>query len=482
MGLLTLAREERAKAAIPPRVPSCVAVALYVLVVALAISRHEPWTDEAHSWLLARDAGLWDLWTRLMHYEGSPGLWQTLLHILIRLGLPYAGLNVISGLFGTAAAILVVAKAPLPPAVRMALPFTFFLCYQYAVIARSYVLLPFLLFVCAALWRDARPHLFQLTAALCLMAAVSAHGVALSASLGVALYLPLVRRWRLLERSLRRRLVTGGAVYAAALALALWSAWPAADGVFVTRPNLSLAHLLQAGGAMFRGAFTGEPFSTAAAVALSVPLLWRGRGLPAFVLSAASLIAIAGLIYSQVWHQGLLFLAWLFAVWISADRTRPGPAAIAALAIVILPQCYWTFESIRYDWIYPYSGSRAAAGFLRETNLNASRIFAIGYACTGIQPYFNRNIFANVNGGGPAAYWDWSVRNQVNQDSEHLDRWRPDYVLVGYKGDFERDLWTQAVRRGGYQPVRHFEGSLFWKTWILEPEAFDLYRRAAPKP
>jgi hypothetical protein len=482
MGLLTLVREERAKIAIPSRVLCCSAVALYVLVVALAISRHEPWTDEAHSWLLARDAGLWDLWTRLMHYEGSPGLWQTLLHILIRLGLPYAGLNVISGLLGVAAAILVVARAPLPLGIRLALPLTFFLGYQYSVVARSYVLLPVLLFVCAALWRDARLHLAELTAALCLMAAVSAHGFVLSVSLWVALYLTLARRWSLLERSLRRRLLTGGAVYVAVLVLAACSAWPSADGVFVTRPDLSLAHLLQTGEAMFRGAFTGEPFSTAAAVALSMPLLWRGRGLLPFVLSASMLCAIAGFIYSQVWHQGLLFLAWLFAVWISADRMRPDPAAIAALALVILPQCYWTFESIRYDWIYPYSGSRAVAQFLRENNLDASRLFAVGYACTGVQPYFDRNIFANVNGGGPTAYWDWSVRNHVNQDSEHLDRLQPDYVLVGYKGDFERDLWTRSVRRSGYQPIRHFGGNLFWKTRILEPEAFDLYKRPTPQP
>ena len=58
----------------PLLVPFCAAV-IYALVVVLMVLHHEPWADEAQAWLLARDASLWDLWTRLMHYEGSPGIW-----------------------------------------------------------------------------------------------------------------------------------------------------------------------------------------------------------------------------------------------------------------------------------------------------------------------------------------------------------------------------------------------------------------------
>ena len=75
---------------------------------------------------------------------------------------------------------------------------------------------------------------------------------------------------------------------------------------------------------------------------------------------------------------------------------------------------------------------------------------------------------------------DWSVRNHVNEDSGKLASLRPDYVIVGYKGAYERDLWNRQVRDSGYQLVRHFEGNTFWQSAILEPESFDLYRRPAP--
>ncbi len=157
------------------------AAAAYALVAGAAIWHHEPWADEAQAWLLARDASLAGLWTHLLHYEGTPGLWHTLLHVAIRLGFPYAALNVLSGILGFAAIWLLLQRAPLPLAIRLFLPFTFFLCYQYPVIARSYSLTPLLLFACAPLYTGARRRVGLLTGLLCLLAAVSLHALVLSA-------------------------------------------------------------------------------------------------------------------------------------------------------------------------------------------------------------------------------------------------------------------------------------------------------------
>ncbi|HMD48535.1 MAG TPA: hypothetical protein VKG79_05535, partial [Bryobacteraceae bacterium] len=155
--------------------PFCVA-AVYALVLAAAILRHEPWADEAQAWLLARDASLWDLWTRLMHYEGSPGIWQTLLHFVVRIGVPYSAYRWIPGILAFSAVWMLVRYAPLPLFLRVLLPFTYFLCYQYAVIARSYALLAPLLFATALIYPQAprKPVLF--TTLLCLIAGVSVHG------------------------------------------------------------------------------------------------------------------------------------------------------------------------------------------------------------------------------------------------------------------------------------------------------------------
>src|SRR5580700_15313 len=82
------------------------ALSAYALLVALTIHRHEPWSDEAQSWLLGRDASLPWLWGHLLHYEGTPGLWQTLVHALIRLGLSYSAYNFVSASLALAAVYL----------------------------------------------------------------------------------------------------------------------------------------------------------------------------------------------------------------------------------------------------------------------------------------------------------------------------------------------------------------------------------------
>src|SRR5271170_6363512 len=114
------------------------ALGAYGLLVGATIHRHEPWADEAQSWLLARDASLAQLWGHLLHYEGTPGLWQTWVHLLIRLGLPYSAYGFVSGSLGLIAVYLLLRYAPFPLFIRILLPFTYYLCYQYVVIARSY--------------------------------------------------------------------------------------------------------------------------------------------------------------------------------------------------------------------------------------------------------------------------------------------------------------------------------------------------------
>lgn len=45
----------------------------YIILTVALIFKHEPWFDEAQSWLLARDANFFDLITKYLRYEGSPG-------------------------------------------------------------------------------------------------------------------------------------------------------------------------------------------------------------------------------------------------------------------------------------------------------------------------------------------------------------------------------------------------------------------------
>jgi hypothetical protein len=457
------------------RVAIVLTLAAYALLVAFTIPRHEPWADEAQSWLLARDSSLAHLWGTLLHYEGTPGLWQTLLHVLVRLGLSYSAYSFVSGFLGLTAAYLILRNAPLPLFIRILLPFTYFLCYQYAVIARSYALIAPLLFAIAALYPLAERRIGSMTLLLIALAGTSVHGFLISICIWITLYARTLY--------LRKRLSVATLAYGLALVFFLASAWPAKDVTFAEHRSLAnlqlLPQVLKAG---LAAAFAGHWVPSLALIALSAPLLWRGGGWLFFALASVILFLFGTIVYAQLWHFGILFLVWLFAIWISAYKTRLTAPALVALLAAIAVQCYWTASAVRYDWVQSYSGSRAAAQYLRQSGLLSGEIYAIGYSTVAVQPYFSANIYSDYHGG---AYWDWSRRNTADDPGALVAASPRVKVLVGYKNLAEKQQWAGLLRLLGYSLTHHFDGATFWQTRVFELESFDLYSqssspRAAP--
>ena len=127
------------------RWPEWTAVTSFAAVVAFAIPFHESWVDEAQAWQLARNLSLQELFQTYIRHEATPGLWHFLLWILNRAHVSYAGMHWFCGATAVVSTWLLVFLSPLPRYLKLTFPFTFFLLFQYAVVARSYVLVPLLL-------------------------------------------------------------------------------------------------------------------------------------------------------------------------------------------------------------------------------------------------------------------------------------------------------------------------------------------------
>ena len=86
-------------------------LAWLALTVSLGLS-HEPFADEAQSFLIARDTGIAELLSTTARTEGTPVLWHFWLKLLLFVGLPYSLLFLASVLPEFAAVVLFVCKAP----------------------------------------------------------------------------------------------------------------------------------------------------------------------------------------------------------------------------------------------------------------------------------------------------------------------------------------------------------------------------------
>lgn len=162
----------------------------FIAVVVVVMCFHEPWFDEAQSWLIARDSSFADLLTLRPHYEGHPPLWTLLLSIPAKTGIPYEiGLKGVQILCTALLGGWLIFRAPFSKLAVFLLPFTYFLCFQYGVTSRPYALLCTALFMVAHYWKqsDSKPSdTWKLALSLVLLCAISAYGIALAAGFALA--------------------------------------------------------------------------------------------------------------------------------------------------------------------------------------------------------------------------------------------------------------------------------------------------------
>jgi hypothetical protein len=193
---------------------------------------------------------------------------------------------------------------------------------------------------------------------------------------------------------------------------------------------------------------------------------------------------LSTVVYRNRWHAGVLFLIWLFAMWVTYSRARqPAPAYIwVAWLLVLAPQIYWAARTVAYDIGQPYSGARAVADYLKSQGLQNSVIYGAGYEATSIQPYFPKNILRNYHDGQNPAFWLWSTANQYPQVIPAIPPERPDVLILSLRTDTQRDVAAQLVRslpQAGYATVGRFDGQLYWKSDVLEPESFLVARKVS---
>ena len=144
---------------------------LYFVWNLILLILHEPWRDEANAWLFARDCSLFRLFSEI-HFQGHPCLWYLILMPFAKIGFPIFTMGIISLLFMTAAAWLLIFRVTLPLWCKVLLLFSPVYTYYYPVVSRNYCLIPFLLLLFVSVYseRDRHPLLVGLIPALLIQA------------------------------------------------------------------------------------------------------------------------------------------------------------------------------------------------------------------------------------------------------------------------------------------------------------------------
>ncbi|MBQ9246289.1 hypothetical protein IJ182_08490 [bacterium] len=170
-----------------------ISMLFFVTVTIIGVIVHEPWYDEAQSWLIAQDLNFFEI-LKQMRYEGHLFLWYLLLMPLAKLNCPYPiSMQIVNLLFIWFAVYVMWKKLPLNPFFKVLITFSAPICYQYAVVARCYSIGIFLLFLLTAYYKEKlnKPYLYSALIFLC--ANTSSLALIGATAFGIAFFVEYIR-------------------------------------------------------------------------------------------------------------------------------------------------------------------------------------------------------------------------------------------------------------------------------------------------
>jgi hypothetical protein len=480
------------------RIGDAMVLALYSAVVLWTVGYHEKWADEAQAWLLARDLDLKTLWFHELRYEGSPGLWHTILYLAQHVfHMRYDSLGYLGAAFAIAGAAVLIFWAPFPRYIRWPLAFTYVMVYQYAVIARPYTLLPLLCFLAAIFFKDVKRPV-RMTVVLVLLALLSFHGTVLAGCFGLLYLIEAVSSWHALDVTLRHRYVICAALMAVTLLFIFiilrptpdieefaiksgLAKLPEADRIQLSKitPTVKLTNIVS-------GAFLDSFLPSLLLLILLAAWSATRRRLLVFLLPVGAMIALYSVVHGAAHHHGTAFIAAITALWIawpaSGEHVVSSPnkawatrGVIALLFCLCFVNIWDAGVVIKREYLYPYCGAEDAFKYLRSVGADQGPMFGMLFGVVGVQAYFDHNIFANV----PTSYFHHGMPlTGTVLNLEELGRIQPEYV-VAYSNDPDLMMKNGAplLTTRGYEMVHFSDGYYLYKRAVFEREVYFIFRR-----
>ncbi|PKU90397.1 ABC superfamily ATP binding cassette transporter permease protein [Bifidobacterium thermophilum] len=404
----------------------------YIAVVITVMCFHEPWFDEAQSWLMARDCSWHDLLLVRPHYEGHPPFWWLLLAIPARLGVPYEwGIKSIQLMTAVFFVWLLIFRSGLPKVLRIILPFTYFVCFQDGVTSRPYALMHAAMLLAGLSWRERDDHPWRLIGSLVLLCLCSSYGVVLAGSI------TMVWVWRVWRQHGIRGVLMGskprlaGWLVLLAVGLGITAlVWPRPNtydsglDLLVDSPLPSTWQMVLRfwlclpSEMMFTSVFSDVMMCFAsisawewAMMAVFSCLVWAvffhlayRRGELGLLIIPYAMMSVLGVRYFAAHHEGIIlgfFImvlcvlcrdcplnmndvpAWMKTLGVRAsahmsnrDRTLCINLGKFVGVLLLSISVYWNVYACVADVLYPYSQARALASLIERGNLQNERMMS----------------------------------------------------------------------------------------------------------
>lgn len=457
---------------------------ILITIVFLAISlligyNHEPWVDEAQSWVIARDASVYEIVWDIARYEGTFPLWHLTLKLFMCFGLTYENLFIVPIIISLIGVIIFLSKVDAPKYVKILLPFTFYVFYQYTIIARSYcyLFLAFSLMLITYKTRLEKPLRYILS--LAFLSLISMHGVVIACVFVLMLFIELIRL-KTIKKYIKDFVIFGIILILEAIILCPRSDLFMTVAAVYTFPQIvkSIMESLIGFGNIYSKVFN--------VIAL---ILFLALFVRVFFLKNKDISIVTGIVFLFMFairfashHSGILFLLMMFGIISYYEELKKMSKHFDKLFITVLViYTIFSAQSGINDLMYKYSGAEEMAKYIQENNYQDKKIFGFGYKTVSLQPYFEKNIYKNMD----EAIYRWAKSNEdfymyTNFEDYDISYFTevPEYIVLEWDdGDFRLGMIEDVIESTGkYEVEYRTEGYKFFKNAYCEKECYTLYK------
>ena len=181
-------------------------------------------------------------------------------------------------------------------------------------------------------------------------------------------------------------------------------------------------------------------------------------------------------------HSGILFLLMMFGIISYYEELKKMSKHFDKLFITVLViYTIFSAQSGINDLMYKYSGAEEMAKYIQENNYQDKKIFGFGYKTVSLQPYFEKNIYKNMD----EAIYRWAKSNEdfyiyTNFEDYDISYFTevPEYIVLEWDdGDFRLGMIEDVIESTGkYEVEYRTEGYKFFKNAYCEKECYTLYK------
>lgn len=441
---------------------------LFVTLAFIVGVRHEPWLDEAQAWLIARDTSLYSLFFKYLHAEGHPALWYLILKFVQFLGMPYKYLFILPIIFSSIGVYIFVFRSKFPWYIKCLFPFTFFVFYQYTIVARSYCLIFPLIALLATIWKDRYDKIWIFTLILILLINCEIYTYLLAGSIYSYCLLETFIDFRKGIKKEKKVYISFIILFLSFLVTLLY-VFPTSSTQF---PAQLKSYLIS------DSFFT--PFYINEIVKAIISLLIIGyiilfiyqsdmKRFLVFILMMFPIIIFMNFIYAKPWHYGIITEVMLFIFWIEGfENKKSVKIFLIAFCIVQLSLCSLTSKD---DYYEVFSPAEEVAEFLKEYDYNNLNVVCNNFRAVAINSYFDNNIFSNMQSNVGFLYLD--TKNEFmsnNYENEYIK----DNDVDIYVSSFSSEEMNYEILNYNYN-LYEFEGNVFFQGRVYEDQTYWVY-------